>query len=171
MGKWVAQDFSMKALRYHRIPSRWSGKIAEKDKARKLEGDAVETNLSKTQETKNIALMSRWRQCAKVSGLSYKGAEIGHVRDWLVAETIAYATNIAAGGEENKDSHSETLNVFPNFYSLRVCHEFLGYIADESEARLVEGTVSSLTKLDAWIITLVQCFAEQEVRGRHRQKL
>lgn len=56
-------------------------------------------------------------------------------------------------------------------YSLRVYHEFLEYIADKVEAKLVKDTILFLARLNAWIIPVVQCFAEQEIGGGHRQKL
>lgn len=49
-------------------------------------------------------------------------------------------------------------------------HEILGYISDELEENLVEGMILSSVRLDAWIITVVHCFAERRTRGGHNQK-
>lgn len=49
-------------------------------------------------------------------------------------------------------------------------HKGLEYIRDEKVDRSVEGTILSAAQLNAWIITVVECFKERETRGGHCQK-
>lgn len=106
--------------------------------------------------------MTRWRQCVNVSEPSHKEAEDGLVSDSSVAESFTNAIIIAGGGVQNEDSSFETLSHSQIAYSLRVYYDLLNYIADESGAKLVEGTVLSLARLDARNVIFVKCFAEQE---------
>lgn len=125
----------------------------------------------KTGKTGKIVDRRLWRQRVNTSKLPFRGAKIDFERNTSIVESITNATNIAVGENGNEDSQFETLNLFQKVYSLRIYCDFLGYIVDKVEAKLVQGTTLSLASLDAWTITVVQCFAEQEFRGGQCQKL
>lgn len=61
-----------------------------------------------------------------------------------VAESSTDAINIAVPAKGNQNLYLETLNLFQNAYLLRVHHQFLGYIADKLEERLVKEAMFSL---------------------------
>lgn len=91
--------------------------------------------------------------------------------DISIVEFFINTLIIVVVADGNKYSHFKILNLFQNMYLLRVFYAFFGYIFDEAEKRLVEGTLLSTAMWGAWIVTVLQCLIEQEIRGGRRQEL
>lgn len=73
----------------------------------------------------------------------------------------------SGGTEDDESDHLETLKLFWNPYCLHIHQEFLGYIPDEIENKSVKGTILSVARLDAWIVFVGECFAEQTAWAGH----
>lgn len=85
--------------------------------------------------------------CTQSSGATlYKESYVEGTSDEMVVLEGAH--------DENKDSKYETLRLFRNSYSLRLYNAFSGYISDEKNHELAEGSFLSLARLYVWPVQL-----------------
>lgn len=90
----------------------WLGKTAEETKGRKLEIEAVSTELLKTRKSGIVVNVSWWGQCENVSKLSYRGEEVVLVPCRSVVNSNKNAINIVFVIEEDEKSFRD-LELFP----------------------------------------------------------
>lgn len=110
-------------------------------------------------------------QCSDVLELSCRADKGSLLPDTPVVVSRLNAISIADLAENNEENHFKTLILFRNAYSLPVYRKLLGFMADEVEKRLVEGTILSPAKLHAWIVTVLQRLAKVETRGGRREEV
>lgn len=125
----------------------------------------------KGRSTGNVVDMFQWRWNANVSELCCRREGGGTLFESSLFEPSVNALERPGAVEDDESKYLETLNLFRKAYSLRMHHEFLGYIPDELERKLMGGTMLAIARLFAWVVPVVLYFAEREVCGVHRQKI
>lgn len=98
---------------------------------------------------------------------------------WRTADVTKLGATICPSniGSLNEKVSEDNLQLFKHDVAVRVLHEFMGFsvssVASSSESRVVEGTIATLARLDAFVATTVTCLRADgsEKVGGHRQKL
>lgn len=78
--------------------------------------------------------------------------------------------NRAAHIVESHDDDDEMLVLFKNEIGPAVLHDFIGYVPQDGEGDIVEGTIMSIPRVDAWINSCVKLLMVKDYRGGGRQK-
>lgn len=118
----------------------------------------------------NVVDISWWRPRASVSKLCCRGKGGGKLLESSFDDFRRNTIEKPGTREDDKIEHFETLMLLRNAYSLLVYQEFLGYIYNELNEKLVEGTIFSVARVDVWIVTVLQYLAEQETQGGNCHK-
>ena len=151
------RDLFFSSFGYDSLVTRFVPQNEEQKETRKAEVTEVKSKLLKTGADGDL-MYSRWRE-TDIAELCRNGT------------LHRLGTGVVTQMEEN-------LSLFRHDVSVEILHVFMGYIPpipmeNDEQYKSVEGTIMMLARLDAFIMTVIQCLSDtgRETVGGHRQKL
>lgn len=77
-------------------------------------------------------------------------------------EQSSFPSRVPAVQGYSADEGAATLTLFPNEVVEQFLQDFLGYKARRKDGSYVKGTIMSISRVDAWAATMVNCLAEKK---------
>lgn len=114
--------------------------------------------------------MSWWRICPDVLHFRRTGTDCLESAERVVDEMSTIQIWSEEGERDRDATRHEKYTLFRNSIGLAVLQELLVYVSERENGSMVEGTIMSVARLDAWNATEVSCLVERETCGGHGQQ-
>lgn len=177
--KRVFSDVLMSALTYEKRTSNTSLKDDEGCEVKKLQVQMVKDKLLRNCPATSLYHMSWWRTCDNEGFLSICDEQVDGI------ETVSYPLTQHPQNEQLGDpkqidtdklhDEDEKFCLFRNQAAKKVLHSYLSVLGswkkDQTEDQDVERIIIAWACLDVWIMAVVTCLTDADIRGGRLQKL
>ena len=181
--KRVARDSLFTALNYDKLISKNAMKNEEDLRLKAIQINEAKHKLMKKVAGTNTYDMSWWRRCEDDQKLSYGYWEdISAEQNSQSVRGIGAQSSADVFGEDEEGEEEEMYGLFRNDAAKTVWAQFVSHKVwktskeeeeedGDDQKEVPESSILQLARMDAWIMTVLDCLLADEKRGGKRQKL